>query len=176
MSSGDEFSHLDGAGRAQMVDISAKATTARAAVARGSVTMQASTLEALLADEVPKGAVLQVARLAGIMAAKRCDELIPLCHSLGLEAVELRFRPDRAQSRLIIEAQARCSGKTGVEMEALVAVSVAALTVVDMCKALDKTMIVGHTHLWHKRGGRSGEFYHPSPPLEVPQDDDGEWL
>src|SRR5687767_3214619 len=135
----DKLTHLDDHGRAKMVDVGDKPVTAREAVAEGFMTLQSETLQAIAEGNVPKGDVFAAARIAGIMAAKRCGELIPLCHPLGVESVEVRFdvAPD---SRVRIEAVARIKGKTGVEMEALTAVTVAALTIYDMCKAVDKRM------------------------------------
>ena len=141
-----------------MVDVGAKAVTEREAVARGEVTMQAATLAAIAAGGVPKGDVLAVARLAGIMAAKRTAELIPLCHPLGLTHVDVTLAPDPKHDRVTIESRVRVSAKTGVEMEALTAVAVAALTLYDMCKAVDREMTIGAIRLVRKSGGRSGTF------------------
>jgi cyclic pyranopterin monophosphate synthase len=141
-----------------MVDVSAKGVTVREAVARGEVTMQAATLAAIAAGGVPKGDVLAVARLAGIMAAKRTAELIPLCHPLPLSHVEVELTPDRAGSRVRIESRVRVEARTGVEMEALTAVAVAGLTLYDMCKAIDRGMTIGPIRLLEKRGGRSGVY------------------
>ena len=138
-----EFSHLDAQGRASMVDVSDKPVTLRQATARTFVLMSEDTLSRIKANDVAKGDVLSVARIAGIQAAKRTDELIPLCHSLGLDSVSVRFA--FLPGALLIEATARCSGKTGVEMEAMVAASAAALTIYDMCKAVDKAMVVRTT-------------------------------
>lgn len=159
-----KLSHLDDAGKARMVDVSTKAVTDREAIAEGFVILQRTTLEAIATDAVPKGEVLGVARVAGIMAAKRTGELIPLCHPLPVESVEVDFdlpqlEPDGAEPvRLRVKATARIAAKTGVEMEALTAVSVAALTVYDMCKAIDKTMIITGIRLLKKTGGKSGEM------------------
>jgi len=150
------LTHLDGRGRARMVDVSAKAVTAREAIARGEVAMQPATLARIAAGRLPKGDVLAVARLAGIMAAKRTAELVPLCHPLPLEHVDVALVPDRARARVRIEARARTVARTGVEMEALTAVAVAALTLYDMCKAVDRGMTIGAIRLVEKRGGRSG--------------------
>lgn len=156
-SSADVLSHLDALGRAQMVDVGKKPITRRQARARGVVRMEASTLARILTGDLPKGEVLAVARVAGMMAAKRTAELIPLCHTLPLEAVEVDFRAldDRT---LEVQACARVRARTGVEMEALVAVSVAALTVYDMCKSIDRGMEIGEIQLLEKRGGRSGTY------------------
>jgi cyclic pyranopterin phosphate synthase len=152
------FTHFDAAGRAIMVDVTAKTETDRMAVAQGSVMMCPETLDLIRSGGIAKGDVLGVARLAGIMGAKRTADLIPLCHPLGLASVEvdLVIVPDR--NAVEIEARCRVTGRTGVEMEALTAVSVAALTLYDMCKALDRGMIIGEIRLTHKSGGRSGEW------------------
>lgn len=159
MSEQDEarLTHLDEQGRAQMVDVGAKAETRREAVARGSVLMRPETLALILAGGLPKGDVLATARVAGIMAAKRTPELIPLCHTLLLTHASVTIEPDQAASALLIEATVRTRGQTGVEMEALTAVSVAALTIYDMCKAIDRGMRISDVRLAAKRGGRSGE-------------------
>jgi cyclic pyranopterin monophosphate synthase len=151
------LSHIDDHGQSRMVDVSAKTSTLRVAIAQGYVQMSRATLRAIAGGTVPKGEVLAVARVAGIMAAKRCGELIPLCHPLGVESVEVKFEmPGRsARPRIRIEATARIFAKTGVEMEALSAVSVAALTIYDMCKAIDKTMVIGDIRLVSKTGGKS---------------------
>ena len=141
-----------------MVDVSAKKDTKREAIARGSVRMQAATLRLILAGGVEKGDVIATARLAGIMAAKRTHELIPLCHPLPLTHIDVKITPDRRASSLEIEAVVRTTAKTGVEMEALTAVAVAALTVYDMCKAVDRGMRVESVRLARKRGGNSGEI------------------
>jgi molybdenum cofactor biosynthesis protein MoaC len=151
-----QLSHLDEQGNARMVDVSDKAVTLREAVARGSVQMQPETLRLVISGGVPKGDVLAVARVAGIMAARRTPELIPLCHTLLLTHVAVTFTPDEERSLLLIEATVRTRAQTGVEMEALVAVSSAALTVYDMCKAIDREMRINHIRLARKSGGRSG--------------------
>jgi cyclic pyranopterin phosphate synthase len=150
------LSHVDARGRVRMVDVSEKAVTAREAVARGRIMMSREALRIVRSGAVKKGDPLQTARLAGIMAAKRTAGLIPLCHPLPLSHVdvELRERPDGYE----IEARARTTAQTGVEMEALTAVAVAALTVYDMVKAVDKAMVIGEIRLVEKRGGRSGEY------------------
>ena len=153
-----EFSHLDAEGKAVMVDVSDKDVTERTATARGTVSMSPETVGKIVAGGVAKGDVLTVARLAGIMAAKRTAELIPLCHPLALTAIDVDLRCDEERSVVDIEATCRLSGRTGVEMEALTAVSVAALTVYDMCKAVDRGMRIGDVRLVHKAGGRSGAF------------------
>ena len=153
-----EFSHLDAEGKAVMVDVSGKDVTERMATARGTVSMAPETVRKIVAGGVKKGDVLTVARLAGIMAAKRTAELIPLCHPLALTAIDVDLRCDEERGVVDIEATCRLAGKTGVEMEALTAVSVAALTVYDMCKAVDRGMRIGEVRLVHKSGGRSGTF------------------
>jgi cyclic pyranopterin phosphate synthase len=151
------LTHFDEQGASRMVDVSDKAVTGRSARASGLVRMEPATLAMILDRRVAKGDVLEVARLAGIMAAKRTGDLIPLCHPLGLDSVELRLTPvdDRT---LEIEATVKTHGRTGVEMEAMVAVSVAALTVYDMCKAIDRGMRVDQVRLEEKSGGRSGHY------------------
>jgi cyclic pyranopterin phosphate synthase len=153
-----ELTHLDAAGHARMVDVGAKDETQREAIARGTVLMRPETLQLIVGGATPKGDVLAVARIAGIMAAKRAPDLIPLCHPLLLTHVAVELRPDLAASAILIEATVRTTGKTGVEMEALTAVSAAALTVYDMCKAVDRGMRIGDIRLAQKRGGRSGEI------------------
>ena len=156
-----KLTHLDESGRARMVDVGHKPVTAREAVAEGFVTMAADTLRAIAEERVPKGEVLGTARVAGIMAAKRCGELIPMCHPLPVESVEVSFdvpelEPDGAEPvRLHVKATARITAKTGVEMEALTAVAVAALPVYDMCKAIDKSMVIEGVRLISKKGGKS---------------------
>jgi cyclic pyranopterin monophosphate synthase len=152
------LTHLDRRGRARMVDVSAKAVTRREAVARGEVEMRAETLALIAAGALPKGDVLGVARLAGIMAAKRTADLVPLCHPLPLSHVDVRLTPDRARSRIVIESRVTVDARTGVEMEALTAVAVAGLTLYDMCKAVDREMTIGAIRLVRKSGGRSGTF------------------
>jgi cyclic pyranopterin phosphate synthase len=152
------FTHFDAAGNAVMVDVSEKEITSRTAIARGAVVMSAETLEMIVSGGHKKGDVLGIARLAGIMGAKRTSDLIPLCHPLGLSKVSVDLTPDHAAGRIEIEATAKVTGQTGVEMEALTAVSVAALTVYDMCKAVDKGMRIEDIRLVFKEGGRSGRF------------------
>lgn len=157
----DGLTHLDERGHAAMVDVSDKAPTVRTAVAQGEVRMQPTTLAAIRDGAVPKGDVLAAARIAGIMAAKRTPELIPLCHPLLLSKVAVEFTIDEAESRVVISATVRCQGQTGVEMEALTAVSVAALTIYDMAKALEKGMVIGAIRLVEKQGGKSGAWRVP---------------
>lgn len=156
------FSHLDAHGRARMVDVGDKAVTEREAVATATVEMRPSTLRRIRLGEIAKGEVFAVARVAGIQAAKRTAELIPLCHPLPLDFVAVDFRP-RSAGRLEITARARVTARTGVEMEALTAVSVAALTVYDMCKAVDREMTISGVRLLEKRGGRSGTWVREKP-------------
>ncbi len=151
-----ELTHLDDQGQAHMVDVGAKAETEREAVAAGRVLMQPETLRLLRAGDLPKGDVLGTARVAGIMAAKRTWELIPLCHQLQLTKVSVEFEFAEAASAVEITATVRCKGQTGVEMEALTAVSVAALTIYDMAKAVERGMVIGDIRLLEKRGGKRG--------------------
>ena len=152
------LTHLDEQGRARMVDVSAKPVTERAAVARGYVFMQPETLQAITEGRLPKGDVLAVARTAGILAAKRTWELVPLCHPIPLTAVQVDLRPVPDRSAVEIEARVSARWVTGVEMEALTAVCVAALTVYDMAKAIDKTLRISEIRLVEKTGGRSGRW------------------
>jgi cyclic pyranopterin phosphate synthase len=154
----DKLSHLDEQGRARMVDVSEKDITSRVAVARGTIRMRAETLELIRGGKVEKGDVFSVARVAGIMAAKRTPELIPMCHPLNLTSVKIDLTPANDPPRVDIEASVRVSGKTGVEMEAMTAVAVAGLTIYDMCKAVDREMTVGEIRLVEKSGGKSGAF------------------
>lgn len=154
----NKLSHVDPQGRAQMVDVADKAVTVREAIATGTVRMKPEVLRMIVAGQIPKGDVLAVARVAGIMAAKKTPELIPLCHPLPITSVTVDFSPDEAHGTISITARVRVEGKTGVEMEALTAVSVAALTVYDMCKAADKSMIVSDICLQKKTGGKSGTY------------------
>jgi len=154
----NQLTHLDEHGHATMVDVSEKTITTRTAVAQGEVKMQPATLAAIRDGAVPKGDVLAAARIAGIMAAKRTPDLIPLCHTLLLSKVALEFALEETDSRVVITATVRCQGQTGVEMEALTAVSVAALTIYDMAKALEKTMTIGNIRLLEKQGGKSGDW------------------
>ncbi len=153
-----EFTHFDAEGNAVMVDVSAKPPTARTATAAARVVMAPATLERIRAHGFAKGDVLGIAQLAGIMGAKRTPDLIPLCHPLPLDSVEVALTLDEETSAVCIEATCRVTARTGVEMEALTAVSVAALTVYDMCKAVDRGMRITDIRLLHKAGGRSGEF------------------
>ena len=152
------FTHFDKEGKARMVDVSDKAETERSATAQGSVIMQPATLALIKEGGVKKGDVLSVARLAGIMGAKKTPDLIPLCHPLALSSVQVDLTLDEARNAVDITATCKLVGKTGVEMEALTAVSVAALTVYDMCKAVDKAMQIVDIRLTHKSGGKSGTY------------------
>ncbi|MFP4447046.1 MAG: cyclic pyranopterin monophosphate synthase MoaC [Desulfosudaceae bacterium] len=153
-----DFTHLDEKGQARMVDVGDKEETRRVAVATGAVQMSRALFDALEERRVKKGNVLETARVAGIMAAKRTADLVPMCHPLNLTHVAVDFYPDRENNRLRIEARAETRGRTGVEMEAITAVSVAALTVYDMCKSHDKRMVISDIHLEEKQGGKSGHF------------------
>ena len=152
------LTHLDASGAANMVDVADKDHTTRVAVAESAVTMAPSTLELIVSGNAKKGDVLGTARLAGIMAAKRTHELIPLCHPLALTKVQVDIEPDTSLPGLRIRAMAKVTGQTGVEMEALTAASVAALTVYDMAKAVDRGMSIGPTRLLEKSGGKSGDW------------------
>ncbi len=153
-----QLTHLDSNGVVRMVDVGEKPITRREAIARGVVHMAAATLDAIVGGTLKKGEALATARIAGIMAAKRTHELIPLCHQIPLEVIEVDFYPDPTNSALQIQSRAVTSGRTGVEMEALVAASVAALTIYDMAKAIDRAMTIDAIRLVRKSGGRSGEF------------------
>lgn len=153
-----KLTHFNESGRARMVDVSAKTETARVAIARGEIRMRRETLEAIRDGAIAKGDVLAVAQVAGIMGVKETGGLIPMCHPLLITGADIRFHIDEAESRVLIEATVKTTGKTGVEMEALTAVSVAALTIYDMCKAIDKEMVIGSIRLAEKQGGKSGTF------------------
>ncbi|MBF0175584.1 MAG: cyclic pyranopterin monophosphate synthase MoaC [Magnetococcales bacterium] len=152
------LTHFDAQGASRMVDVAAKAETVRLAVATGCVSMRPETLSMILDKGAAKGDVLEVARIAGIMAAKRVDMLIPLCHQLALTSVTVDFVPDRTKNCVGITARVTCTGRTGVEMEALTAVAVTGLTIYDMCKSVDREMVIGGMGLVEKSGGRSGHF------------------
>jgi cyclic pyranopterin monophosphate synthase len=152
------LTHLDAQGRARMVDVGAKDETLRVAIAAGTVLMDEKTLALVMSGGLPKGDVLAAARIAGIMAAKRTPDLIPLCHPLALTSVAVELSCDPARSAIDITATCRLKGRTGVEMEALTAVSVAALTIYDMCKAVDRAMRITEIRLLHKSGGKSGTY------------------
>ena len=157
-----KLSHINDAGHVHMVDVTDKNETVRKATARGSVKMARKTLALLEEGRMAKGNVLTTAKIAGIMAAKKTGEFIPLCHPLKLTAINVEFEIDRENSQISIESQVRTVGQTGVEMEALTAVSVAALTIYDMCKAVDKEMIISDILLLKKSGGKSGTFIRKS--------------
>ena len=152
------FTHFDKGGKARMVDVSEKSVTEREAVARGFVSMKTSTLQMIDNSTIAKGDVLGVARVAGIMAAKKTSELVPMCHPLNIASVTIDFDIDTTNNRIQIESRVKITGQTGVEMEALTAVSVAALTIYDMCKSADREMIISDIMLVEKRGGKSGIF------------------
>ncbi len=154
----DELTHLDDKGRARMVDVSSKRVTARTAVAQASVVMDKATLDLILASGIEKGDVLGTARIAGIMAAKRTSELIPMCHPIAITSLEMDFEVDRKRSSITAVATARTRDRTGIEMEALTAAAVAALTIYDMCKAVDRGMTITAVQLLKKSGGRSGTY------------------
>ena len=153
-----KLTHFDASGNARMVDVAAKDVTERVAVARATVTMKAATLKLIATGKAAKGDVLAVAQLAGIMAAKKTPEPIPLCHPLSLSSVDVKLSIDSRRNAVNIEATCKLKGRTGVEMEALTAASVAALTVYDMCKAVDRGMVISEVKLLHKSGGKSGTF------------------
>ena len=161
------FSHLSEDGSATMVDVGGKQETRRIAVTRCTVLMSAQTLALLRQNALPKGDVLAVAKIAGIMAAKRTADLIPLCHPLPLDYVDVRFTVDDAASAVHIEAEARTSARTGVEMEALAAAQIAALTIYDMCKAVQKDMVITNCRLVSKTGGKSGSYFAPKGKEEL---------
>lgn len=164
-----ELTHLNAQGQAHMVDVGDKNITQREAAAQAIISMQPATLELLLAQKLPKGDVFATARIAGIMAAKRTSDLIPLCHPLPLSAVEISIEPLLTANGLRIISTVRCNGRTGVEMEALTAATVAALTIYDMAKAVDRAMVISDIWVRHKSGGVRGDFVHPlndAPPAE----------
>lgn len=153
-----DLTHLSPGGEARMVDVSEKPVTARTAVARGEVVLSPATFARLRAGDLPKGEALGTARIAGILAAKQTHTLIPLCHPLPISFVEVRFAFDESRSRVLVEAQARTTSRTGIEMEAIVAVQVAAATIYDMCKAVQKDIRITDVRLVRKTGGRSGDY------------------
>lgn len=154
----DRLTHFNDQNRAQMVDVTQKEITAREAVAISKVVMDSSTMNRIKEGKVGKGDVLAVAQVAGIMAAKKTSEIIPMCHPIPLTGIDIQF-DDSSDNTIIIEAKVKTTGVTGVEMEALTAASAAALTIYDMCKAMDKAMVLGPTYLLSKTGGKSGDFY-----------------
>ncbi|WP_019529109.1 cyclic pyranopterin monophosphate synthase MoaC [Dasania marina] len=153
-----KLTHLNDAGQAEMVDVTAKSMTERVAVAEATVTMQPATLKLIMEGGHKKGDVFTVAKIAGVQAAKQCANLIPLCHPLMLTSIKVDLQADEANSRVIIQSRCKLAGQTGVEMEALTAASVAALTIYDMCKAVDKDMVIGDIRVLEKRGGKSGHW------------------
>lgn len=153
-----ELTHFDEAGRARMVDVSAKSETEREAICRGHIQVKPETLALIQAGKLAKGDVLGVAQVAGIMGVKQTGNLIPMCHPLLITGAKVSFEIDETNSRVLIEARVKTTGKTGVEMEALTSVSVAALTIYDMCKAVDKDMVIGDIRLVQKTGGKSGTY------------------
>ena len=153
-----DFTHFDSRGSAIMVDVSTKETSLRIAEARGSISMNNDAMKAILGGTAKKGDVLGVARIGGIMAAKRCSELIPLCHPLNFDECTIDFSIDEKKNEIEASCRVKLAAKTGAEMEALTGVSVALLTIYDMCKAIDRAMVIGNIRLWEKSGGKSGHF------------------
>jgi cyclic pyranopterin phosphate synthase len=153
-----EFTHFDRDGKTRMVDVSHKKVTSREAIVRGRISMASKTFQMIQDKTVAKGDVLGVARIAGIMAAKRTAELIPMCHPLNLTNVEIHFSPHPEESAIEIEAALKTDGKTGVEIDAFIAVATAAITIYDMCKAVDRAMVISDIHLVKKSGGKSGTY------------------
>ncbi len=153
-----KLTHFDKAGRAKMVDVSNKKETLREAVVRGSVFMNPKTFKSIMSGKIAKGDVLAVAKVAGIMAAKRTSQIIPMCHPLNLSHIEISFLPDVKESRIDVEATVKIKAQTGVEMEGFVAVAAAGLTIYDMCKAIDRGMVFSNIHLVKKTGGKSGTY------------------
>ncbi len=152
------FTHFNEGGEARMVDVSQKGATMREAIAHGSISMNRETFRMIVDKRIAKGDVLGVARVAGIMGAKRTADLIPMCHPLNITNVEINFFPSQGENKIEIEARVKIKGQTGVEMEAFLAVATAALTIYDMCKAVDRGMIISDIHLVEKKGGKSGTF------------------
>jgi cyclic pyranopterin phosphate synthase len=153
-----KLTHFDKKGRAKMVDVSKKKETLREAVVRGSVFMNPKTFNSIISGKIAKGDVLAVAKVAGIMAAKKTSEIIPMCHPLNLSHVEINFYPSEKESRIDVEAKVRIKAQTGVEMEGFVAAATAGLTIYDMCKAIDRGMVLSNIHLVKKTGGKSGTY------------------
>ena len=158
-----KLTHFDKKGRARMVDVSKKRETLREAVVRGSIFMNPATFKSIMSGKIEKGDVFAVARVAGIMAAKRTSEIIPMCHPLNLSHIEVNFFPLEEESRIDVEARVKIKGQTGVEMEGFVAVAAAGLTIYDMCKAIDRGMVLSDIHLVKKRGGKSGTYTKKTP-------------
>jgi len=161
------LTHFDKKGRAKMVDVSNKSETLREAVVRGSIFMNPKTFKKIMSGEIAKGDVLSVAKVAGIMGAKKTSEIIPMCHPLNLSHVEVNFHPFEKESRIDIEAKVKIKAQTGVEMEGFVAVATAGLTIYDMCKAIDRGMVLSNIHLVKKTGGKSGTYKVRSSGLGV---------
>jgi cyclic pyranopterin phosphate synthase len=155
----NQLSHLDSNGAVRMVDVSNKSITTRVAIAQGMIRMSLDTFETIVQDKAQKGNVLETARIAGIMAAKKTSEIIPLCHPLPISQVQVDFFPQIKTNSFLIQSMVKTDAKTGVEMEALTSVSVAALTIYDMCKAVEKGMIISDIHLVKKTGGKSGDWH-----------------
>jgi cyclic pyranopterin phosphate synthase len=153
-----KLTHFDKKGRAKMVDVSKKGETLREAVVRGSIFMNPKTYNSIMSGKIAKGDVLAVAKVAGIMAAKKTSEIIPMCHPLNLSHVEINFHPFKKESRIDIEAKVKIKAQTGVEMEGFVAVATAGLTIYDMCKAIDRGIVLSNIHLVKKTGGKSGTY------------------
>ncbi len=153
-----KLTHFDKNGRARMVDVSGKAETLREAIVRGSIHMKKATFKKIFSGEIAKGDVLSVAKVAGIMAVKKTSDIIPMCHPLNLSHVEINFYPVEKENRIDIEAKVKIEAKTGVEMEGFVAVAAAGLTIYDMCKAIDRGMVISDIHLIKKTGGKSGTY------------------
>jgi cyclic pyranopterin phosphate synthase len=153
-----KLTHFDKQGRAKMVDVSQKRETLREAIVRGSVFMNRNTFKRIMSGKIEKGEVFSVARVAGIMAAKRTSDIIPMCHPLNLSHIEINFFPFEKESRIDIEAKVKIKARTGVEMEAFVAVAATGLTIYDMCKAIDRGMVISNIHLVKKTGGKSGTY------------------
>jgi cyclic pyranopterin phosphate synthase len=162
-----KFTHFDKEGRAKMVDVSKKRETLREAVVRGSVSMNPKTFKNIQSGKIAKGDVMAVAKVAGIMAAKKTSEIIPMCHPLNLSHVEVNFYPFEKESRIDIEAKVKIKAQTGVEMEGFVAVATAGLTIYDMCKAIDRGMVISDIHLVKKTGGKSGTYQVQSSRLKA---------
>ena len=160
-----EFTHFNEAGRGRMVDVSEKNVTERVAVAKGAIRMQKETLQKIIDGQMKKGDVLGVAQIAGIMGVKHTAELIPMCHNIFISGSDIAFEIDQEHSRILIEATVKNTGQTGVEMEALTAVSIAALTIYDMCKAIDRGMTIEKIFLAQKSGGKSGIFINQNESL-----------
>ena len=156
----NKLSHIDESGEVKMVDVGSKAPTKRIAVAKGQIAMKKGTLDLIVANNIAKGDVLTVSKVAGIMGAKRTSELIPLCHPLSLSSIDVKLEINDALPGINISTEVKNIGSTGVEMEAITAVAVTALTIYDMVKAVDKTMVIGGIRLVEKRGGKSGDLYH----------------